>query len=273
MIDKETGLAKKTGHGLAYIFAVLLSACVVLALSPHIICLAQNSSSQEIQIPKISFPQNEFDFGKAEEGVELRHCFKIENRGRKPLVIKDTHSSCGCTIPILKKNTLAPGEIVDLDVIMDTSMKQGKVDKKIEIRSNDPVSPVAVIHVKADVRSPHADMGADKTAKIFTGRCAACHAEKGVGKAGEDLFFADCAMCHGFRARGVPGVAPPLVPADYHNKEFYEYRKKIISYGSKSHRSMPGYLDKAGGPLNEAEIDSLLQYLLWKSDWETGKKK
>lgn len=252
------------------LFAGLFLLCAVS--SSLVFCFAQNTKGQEVPAPKISFPEKEFDFGKVEEGVELRHCFKIENSGRKVLVIKDAHSSCGCTVPVIKKSTLMPGELADLDVIMDTSMKQGKVDKKIEIRSNDPVNPVAVIHVKADVRSPHADLGTDKTAKIFTGRCAACHVSKGVGKVGEDLFFADCAMCHGFRARGVPGVAPSLVPADYHNKEFYAYRKQIVSYGSKAHRSMPGFLDKAGGPLTEAEVDSLLQYLLWKSDWETGKK-
>ncbi|MBY0359935.1 MAG: DUF1573 domain-containing protein [Candidatus Obscuribacterales bacterium] len=235
--------------------------------------LAANAAFAQTQPPKIVFPETQFDLGKVEEGVEMRHIFKIRNDGGKLLVIKAAFSTCGCTIPKLKKKEIQPGETVDLEVIMDTSMKQGKVDKQVEIRTNDPVNPVSTIHIKADVRSPHADLGVDKTAKIFTGRCAACHVQKGIGKTGEDLFFADCAMCHGFRAGGVPGVAPPLVPADYHNKAFADYRKKIISFGSKSHRSMPGYLKQAGGPLTEKEIDSLIDYLRWKSDFETGKNK
>ena len=37
--------------------------------------------------------------------------------------------------------------------------------------------------------------------------------------------------------------------------------KQIISYGSKTHRSMPGFLVDAGGPLSQAQVDSLMAYL------------
>lgn len=232
--------------------------------------LPVNAGPHLVLTPKISIAETEFNFGDANEGIELRHTFRIENRGRKDLVIKTAFSTCGCTVPHIKKKRIAPGESTDMEVVMDTSMKQGDVTKPIEIRSNDPIEPIKTIYIKAKIRSPHADLGngTERTAKIFTGRCAACHVNQGKGKVGEDLFFSDCGMCHGYSARGVPGVAPALVPFDYHNKEFADTIKTVISKGSLTHRSMPGYAKEFGGPLTEEEIDSIVDYLRLKSDRE-----
>lgn len=248
-------------------YALLLLFSSLLSLTITAIKADENKSA-----PEISFPEKEFDLGKVEEGANFRHTFKIENHGQKILQIKTAFSTCGCTIPVIKNKEIKPGESGELEVIMDTSMKQGHVSKPIEIHSNDPLNPVSTLYIKADVRSPHADLGTDKTAKIFTGRCAACHVSKGIGKTGEELFAADCAMCHGFRAAGIPGVAPALVPFNYHDREVSDAMKKVVSFGSKVHRSMPGYLKEAGGPLNEEEIDSLIDFLKTKSDRESKSK-
>lgn len=251
--------------------------CLLLvAAASACITLKQPSEAgpHNILLPEISIAEKEFNFGKVSEGVETRHVFKITNTGKKTLKIFKTEVKCGCTVPKLKKDEIAPGETVDLEVVMDTSMKQGNISKPITITSNDPLHRQSVILLKAQVRSPHAELGTgeERVAKIFTGRCAACHVEKGKGKIGEDLFLADCSMCHGFRARGVPGVAPALVPFDYHQKDFASAMRKIIAYGSKSHRSMPGYLKSSGGPLSDSEIDSLVEYLRWKSDLDLKPK-
>ncbi|MBX9687313.1 MAG: DUF1573 domain-containing protein [Candidatus Obscuribacterales bacterium] len=243
----------------------------LLCLGSTFFFLTENqvlAGPHKVLLPKIFFPETVFDFGIADEGVQLKHSFKVQNQGEKDLLIKTAFSTCGCTIPQLKKKRIAPGETVDLDVVMDTSMKQGDVSKPIEVRSTDPVNPVVTIHIKAKIKSPHGELGSDRTAKIFTGRCAACHVQQGIGKEGQDLFEADCAMCHGYRAKGIPSVAPPLIPFDYHDKDFAESMKKIISEGSKIHRSMPGYAKSAGGPLEEKEIDSIVDYLRKKSDFE-----
>lgn len=226
-----------------------------------------------VLIPEISIPETEFDFGELDEGVEARHTFKIQNVGKKSLVIKTAYSTCGCTVPHIKKKELSPGEAGDLEVVMNTSMKQGDITKPIEIRTNDPKNPVSTIFIKAHVKSPHANMGTDKIAKIFTGRCAACHVKNGIGMLGEELYFADCAMCHGYRAKGIPSVGPPLIPFDYHSQSFAEQTRKIISDGSTTHRSMPGYAKSAGGPLDDKEIDSLMDYLKHKSDLELKAQK
>jgi mono/diheme cytochrome c family protein len=236
------------------------------------LCLRALAGPHLVLVPKISIAETEFDLGVLEEGVEAKHSFKIDNQGNKTLVIKSAYSTCGCTVPHIKKNQIAPGESSDLEVVMNTSMKQGDIIKPIEIRTNDPVNPVSTVYIKAHVKSPHGDLGTDRIATIFTGRCAACHVQNGVGKSGEDLFFADCYMCHGFRAKGIPSVGPALIPFDYHNKDLAEAMKRITAFGSKSHRSMPGYAKEAGGPLTNKQIDSLIEYLKERSDQEQKAK-
>lgn len=217
--------------------------------------------------PIIDTPETEFDFGTINEGVEVKHTFVLRNTGTKRLEIKAAFSTCGCTVPRIKQREIAPGQTGELEVILDTSMKQGSVSKPVEIRSNDPDKPAVTVYIKANVKGAHAEMG-DVKAKIFTGRCAACHVEKGKGKQGEELFVADCGMCHGFRATGIKGVAPSLVLGNYDDEAFCAAMTQIISFGSPQHRSMAGYLNEAGGPLSAKDINSLILFLKKRSQQE-----
>lgn len=216
--------------------------------------------------PIIRFEKKQHDFGKIEEGVDASCQFVIHNDGDKPLLIKETKSSCGCTIAAMKKKSIPAHSSELLKVVMDTSMKQGSIKKELTVKSNDPKKPISTIYVTANVENPHSNIGHDIQAKIFQGRCAACHVDQGRGKIGEDLYLADCAMCHGFRARG--GVAPGLLAFDYEKKEISAMLRKLIADGSPVHRSMPGFSKQHGGPLADAEIDSLISYLNWKSKLE-----
>lgn len=221
----------------------------------------------ELDRPVLDLPEMEFDFGTLNEGVEVRHTFPMRNAGSKRLEIKTAFSTCGCTVPHIKHREIAPGQTGELEVVLDTAMKQGAVSKPVEIRSNDPEHPVMTIHIKAHVRGAHSDLG-DVKAKIFTGRCAACHVDKGKGKEGGDLFVADCGMCHGFRGTGIKGVAPSLVQGNYDDEAFCAAMIQVISFGSQQHRSMAGYLNTAGGPLTEKDINSLIAFLKKRSQQE-----
>lgn len=194
------------------------------------------AGATEVDSPVLELPEKEFDFGTINEGVEVRHTFVLRNAGGKRLEIKAAFSTCGCTVPHIKHREIVPGQAGELEVVLDTSMKQGAVNKPVEIRSNDPQNPVQTIHIKANVRGAHFELG-DVKAKIFTGRCAACHVEKGKGKEGEELFVADCGMCHGFRGTGIKGVAPSLVQGNYDDEGFCAAMTQVISFGSPQHRS------------------------------------
>jgi mono/diheme cytochrome c family protein len=103
---------------------------------------------------------------------------------------------------------------------------------------------------------------------LFKGQCAACHVAKGKGKTGEALFVADCAMCHGLNATG--GVAPSLVKQNYNDPAQKARMKDIISNGAPHNPEMPPFSLAKGGPLNEAEIDSLVNFIVYKSTLSPG---
>ena len=221
--------------------------------------MASYARERVLASPRIAVDSDKYDFGKVQEGVELKHVFRLSNTGSKVLQLWHAQSTCGCTIPSLGKKQLQPRESTELVVIVDTTMKQSKITKKVSLTSNDPVNRVTYFYLSMDVQNPHIGMSDEERAKIFTSdRCSSCHVSMGQGTHGKELYEADCAMCHGKRAQGV--VGPPLF-GNYENAVFKENIVQITSYGSKSHHSMPGFLYTASGPLSQEQIDSIVKYL------------
>lgn len=221
--------------------------------------------------PQLDFQPAVVELGSVEEGAEVPTFFMLKNVGNEVLKIHEAHSTCGCTVPSLKKNELQPGESTKLDIMVDTTMKQGAVTKTVEVSSNDPNMPVVSLPIKMDVKNRHVGLTDDGRVKIFTDeKCTSCHVDKGVGLAGKDLFEADCAMCHGEDAKGAVGGA--LIFGNYDDPKYAKHIRDTIAFGSKTHRSMPGFLDRAGGPLLQEQIDSLIVYLKDLSEKEKASK-
>jgi len=219
--------------------------------------------------PVISFDTLVLDLGKVDEGVEITGKFKVSNAGAVPLSIKDIKSSCGCTFPVWKQRTLKSGETAELPVTVDTAMKQDKVEKTMDVFSDDPEHPKVTLTIKLDVNDPHTAMAMDGRgpSKIFTSeKCTSCHVDQGVGQFGKDLYEGDCAMCHrpgakGTSHEGKPAVGPVLEALELKDAKVLKHIKDVIRNGSKTHRSMPGFAAAAGGPLSDEQIDSLVTYL------------
>ncbi len=236
-----------------------------------LLCLAATSCTIAAKkAPHLSFTPDVVDIGKVEEGSEVPTFFTLTNTGTEPLKIHEATSSCGCTVPDLKQQELKPGESTKLDIIVDTTMKQGNVTKTVEVSSNDPEAPVVSLPIKMNIANRHEGLTDDGRVKIFTDeKCNSCHVLRGVGLGGKDLFEADCAMCHGEDAKGAVGGA--LIFGNYNDPKYEKHIRDVISYGSKTHRSMPGFLDKAGGPLVQEQVDSLIKYLKELSEKEKTK--
>ena len=243
-----------------FLTAILCTISLVLLCQWFTQANSQNSNlKSKVGEPKIEFDANSFDFGKVLEDVEIKHVFKIFNRGQGVLDVASTYTSCGCTVAKLGKRFLKPGESMDLAVTVDTAMKQGKVSKEVFVNSNDPHRAVASVKVSMDVADAHVGMTDAKMAKIFTSeKCAYCHVMPGVGLMGADLFEADCAMCHGKAAIGAVG---PALVGPYDNATYAAHVREVIAKGSKTRRTMPGFSSDAGGPLNDKQIDSIVAYL------------
>jgi hypothetical protein len=214
--------------------------------------------------PKIVLSPDNHNFGKLAEGVKVKHAFQIQNKGGSTLVIKEAKPTCDCTTVKLDKTEVPGGKSTDLEVTVDTTMKMGEIKKEILISTNDPLHSQSKVTVIAQV-DPHAGMSAIGPSKLFSAKCGVCHVTPGIGKLGEDLYLADCAMCHGFRADGKGAPAPSLVGGNLEDKAVRASLREITAFGNKTNpTAMPGFIKEKGGPLTGAEIDSLVEYLRWR---------
>ena len=103
--------------------------------------------------PQIHVDKENYDFGEVREGVIVTHAFIISNTGDEPLVISDVWASCGCTTTALTKRTLAPGETVELEAILNTAGIQGPTGKTVYVESNDPDTPSLTLRLIGSIQS------------------------------------------------------------------------------------------------------------------------
>jgi hypothetical protein len=99
---------------------------------------------------KIVFREYEHDFGKVIEGEKVGWVFKFENRGTSNLIIASATTSCGCTVPEYDAKPIEPGGTGNLEVVFDTSGRNGKQTKTITVKSN-AKTPVVLLKITAEV--------------------------------------------------------------------------------------------------------------------------
>ncbi len=88
-------------------------------------------------VASMKFEEEEFDFGKIQQGDKVTHVFKFTNDGDAPLIITNAKASCGCTIPEYPKDTpIQPGEQNEIKVTFNSAGKKGKQTKPITITAN-----------------------------------------------------------------------------------------------------------------------------------------
>jgi hypothetical protein len=104
-------------------------------------------------LTSIKFEEDEYDWGKVNDGDKMTHVFKFKNTGKEPLIISNAKGSCGCTVPDWPKDAIAPGKSGEIKVVFDSKGKgspEGKDDsKKVTITANtDPADSYLTIKGK-----------------------------------------------------------------------------------------------------------------------------
>ncbi len=89
-----------------------------------------------VNVAKMVFAEKTFNFGTAKEGDKITHTFKFKNEGKVPLLIRDAHSTCGCTVPEFPKDPIPVGGIGEINVTFNTAHKEGAQKKPIIISAN-----------------------------------------------------------------------------------------------------------------------------------------
>jgi hypothetical protein len=97
-----------------------------------------------INVPRLTFAETSYDFGKVKEGAIVEHGFVFTNTGKEPLIIGDAKSTCGCTVPEYPKEPIAPGARGVLKVRFDTKGKEGFQSKPVTVTTNGLPSIVKV---------------------------------------------------------------------------------------------------------------------------------
>ena len=74
-------------------------------------------------------------------------CFAFTNTGANPVTITDVHAGCGCTVPMLAKNTYAPGERGELRVDFHPGGREGLQQIPISVQTDDAAETAALLLV------------------------------------------------------------------------------------------------------------------------------
>lgn len=74
-----------------------------------------------------------FDFGKILQGKPVEYYFEIFNKSDKPIVIESATATCGCTVPEVPKEPIAPGSSAKIKVTYNAA-GMGAFTKPLNIK-------------------------------------------------------------------------------------------------------------------------------------------
>ena len=96
----------------------------------------------------------EHDFGAVEPQAKLQAQFMLKNEGTETIQLdKNVGHSCSCTVPTMKKNTLAPGESVPVSISFTAPGNPGRTSKNLWVNTLAPTLPAKLtMTVTATVR-------------------------------------------------------------------------------------------------------------------------
>lgn len=120
---------------------------LVMILNIGLISAQQNKE----QTGDAKFTTLVHDFGKvAEEVGSVTYEFEFKNTGKKPLIIQDIRTTCGCTTPSYTKDPVLPGKTGTVKISYSTVGRIGSFDKKITVFTNEPDN-VYTLTIKGEV--------------------------------------------------------------------------------------------------------------------------
>jgi mono/diheme cytochrome c family protein len=207
--------------------------------------------------------------------VGARFTFKVKNVSASNYVIDDVKTSCECTAAGMpgKPWRLAPGEAGKLEAVVDLRDKmRGVTASEVVLKDIYVISTNATNLLTVAITIPPGltntltqhqidriwgqKLAAVDRQAVFKSTCAQCHLIPAFGRNGENLYHATCGICHEASPRSpmVPDLAALKTEIDTN------YWRTWVTYG-KPGTLMPGFLNTEGGPLEAAQVDSLVAYL------------
>ena len=98
----------------------------------------------------LTFQKPDHDFGKVGAGEKVGCIFSYTNTGDADLVITSASASCGCTVPKYDRKPVSPGGTGTIEVVFDTSGREGMQTKTVVVQSN-AENNLVILRIIADV--------------------------------------------------------------------------------------------------------------------------
>lgn len=102
--------------------------------------------------PKLSIDKSEVDLGSMYGGEKKKGKIILKNIGNDTLHIFSVQPQCGCTTVKRPKEILLPGQSDDMELEFSSAGYRGKVEKHININTNDPASQYISIKLIAEIK-------------------------------------------------------------------------------------------------------------------------
>jgi hypothetical protein len=133
--------------------AAVLSGCVaVSAVSAGAQGVAPQATAKKG--PRIVVEPATFDFGQALQNKTLNKDFVLRNLGDETLRIEEVRTSCGCTAALPNERVVPPGGQTRLQVSLQTRTAEGRLEKIVYVRSNDPTHSTLEVKLGVTVVKP-----------------------------------------------------------------------------------------------------------------------
>ena len=84
----------------------------------------------------LDFETTLVDWDTIRNGQKFTQVFKFTNTGKRPAIISDVKTSCGCTATTYTKDPVQPGESGQIEVTFNSSGRLGYQKKSINVIGN-----------------------------------------------------------------------------------------------------------------------------------------
>jgi hypothetical protein len=108
--------------------------------------------NSSVSQPKLSLDKSEINLGIIYSGMKKQGKIILTNIGNDTLRIYSVQPSCGCTTVKQPKSILLPSESDVVEVEFNSSGYHGKVEKHVNITTNDPLSNNVSIQLITEVK-------------------------------------------------------------------------------------------------------------------------
>jgi len=103
------------------------------------------------QVPQLWIENKEINLGTIRSSQVQSNVVNLLNKGQETLEIRKIQGNCECLQIDLTKNSIEPGESVEVRVVFDPKGRFGIDQRNIYLFSNDPVNPVQHLVIKSRV--------------------------------------------------------------------------------------------------------------------------